>query len=107
MKFRNINDRKGAGFTLVEVLIALAFIAIGLLAYAALQIRVIDSNERILLKQDAVLQAEKDLASQIITVRRSSAGIESRVSAETTWTDRGGTHPYQVDGICAQVHAGW
>lgn len=95
------------GFTLVEVMIAVAFVAIALFGYIALQMRLIDSNERVLLKQQAVLKAESDLASQISKARRSEQTTPTAVVASGTWTDRSGTHEYKVDGLCQAIEAGW
>ena len=95
------------GFTLVEVMIAVAFVSIALFGYIALQMRLIDSNERVLLKQRAVLKAESELAQRISTKKRSATDTLTEVSASGTWTDRSGLHTYNVDGVCAGIKVGW
>lgn len=105
---RSLTGHRGkTGFTLVEVMIAITFVAIALFGYIALQMRLIDSNERVLLKQRAVLKAESELAQRISTKRRSATDTLTEVSATGTWSDRSGLHTYSVDGVSAGIKVGW
>ena len=103
MARRHLNS----GFTLVEVMIAVLFVSIALFGYIALQTRLIDSNERILLKQEAVLKAEQQMAVKIAATRRAATPGVTSVSATSKWTDRSGSHDYEVDGLAQAVLPGW
>lgn len=102
--------RKTTGFTLVELLIAVLFVSIALFGYIALQIRLIDSNEKLVSKQTALQEAEVKLAQSVSGFRRDAVSGFPTLSptvAETTWTDRNGTHTYQVDTLTTRIRPGW
>lgn len=89
---------------------ALLFVSIALFAYIALQIRLIDSNEKLVAKQGALAEAEGQLAQSVTGVRRAlDQGplelVHSR--AEGVWVDRNGEHRTKVDALTARVRAGW
>ena len=107
MKIRGIRYR---AFTLAELLIALLFISIALFGFIALQMRLLDSNERLQLKQEAVWKAESELAESIARVRASrdaTITAPQPVSAESAWSLRDNRHEYKVDSLILPVRAGW
>jgi Tfp pilus assembly protein PilV len=91
-------------------MVAMLFISIALFGYIALQMRLIDSNEKLVSKQTALQDAEVKLAQSVTAFRRDNLpGFPAllRTVAETTWTDRNGSHHYQVDTLTSPVRAGW
>ena len=98
------------GFTLAELMVALLFISIALFGYIALQMRLIDSSEKIISKQNALETAEAKLSQSATGYRRQSTSgrpITYRTVAEASWEDRNGTHHYLVDSLTLPVRAGW
>ena len=98
------------GFTIAEVLVALLFVSIALFGYIALQIRLIDSNEKLVAKQGALGQAEVQLAQSVTSFRRATEKGQPRLHptvAEGTWHDRTGEHRYEVDTLTTRVRSGW
>lgn len=95
---------------MAELLVALLFVSIALFGYIALQIRLIDSNEKLVSKQGALGEAEVQLAQSVTGSRRafSQGPIELTHSrAEGVWVDRNGEHRTKVDALTARVRAGW
>jgi Tfp pilus assembly protein PilV len=95
---------------MAELLVALLFISIGLFGYIALQIRLIDSNEKLVAKQTALQDAEVQLSQSVAAYRREeSHGFPplSPTIAKTTWSDRNGQHTYRVDTLTSPVRVGW
>lgn len=95
---------------MAELLLALLFICIALFGYIALQIRLIDSNEKLVSKQGALQEAEVKLAQSVTAFRRDTARGTPTLAptvAETQWTDRNGTHHYLVDTFTTRARAGW
>ncbi len=95
---------------MAELLVALLFVSIALFGYIALQIRLIDSNEKLVSKQGALGEAEVKLTQSVTGFRRSpEKGLPSLrpTVAEAAWTDRNGDHHYKVDSLTTRVRAGW
>jgi Tfp pilus assembly protein PilV len=95
---------------MAELLVALLFVSIALFGYIALQMRLIDSNEKLVSKQTALQEAEVKLAQSVTGFRRDHAPGFPALSptiAETSWTDRNGAHHYRVDTLTCSVRAGW
>lgn len=95
---------------MAELLVALLFVSIALFGYIALQIRLIDSNEKLVSKQIALQDAEVRLAQSVTGLRRDNTPGMANLApsvAETSWTDRNGTHLYRVDTLTTRVRAGW
>ncbi len=89
---------------------ALLFVSIALFGYIALQIRLIDSNEKLVAKQGALGQAEVQLAQSVTSFRRATEKGQPRLHptvAEGTWNDRTGEHRYEVDTLTTRVRSGW
>lgn len=98
------------GFTMAELLVAMLFVCIALFGYIALQMRLIDSNEKLVSKQSALQDAESKLATSVTCFRRDKTPGIAQLSptvAESTWTDRNGTHAYRVDTRTTRVRYGW
>ena len=95
---------------MAELMVALLFVCIALFGYIALQMRLIDSNEKLVSKQSALQDAETKLAASVLGFRRDKTPGIARLSptvAESTWTDRNGTHAYRVDTLTTPVRYGW
>lgn len=95
---------------MAELLVALLFVCIALFGYIALQMRLIDSNEKLVSKQTALREAEGKLASSVLAHRRDKTPGVSKLTptvAEAAWTDRNGTHTYRVDTLTTRVRYGW
>lgn len=95
---------------MAELLVALLFVSIALFGYIALQIRLIDSNEKLVSKQGALGEAEIRLAQSVTVLRRSpekGLPVLHSTVAQSVWTDRNGEHHYKVDSLTARVRAGW
>lgn len=89
---------------------ALLFVSIALFGYIALQIRLIDSNEKLVSKQGALTQAEVQLAQSVTSFRRAPEKGPPRLLptlAQGTWSDRNGEHRYEVDTLTTRVRPGW
>ena len=102
--------RSDRAFTMAELLVALLFVSIALFGHIALQIRLIDSNEKLVYKQGALGEAETKLAQSVTGFRRSpEVGLPTLHTSlsESTWTDRNGEHTYEVDSLTTRVRAGW
>lgn len=102
--------RKKRGFTLAESLVALWFVSIALFGYIALQIRLIDSNEKLVAKQEAIETAEVQLAQNATATRRTKDQAVYKLvpnTAKSSWADRNGTHDYLVDSLNAPVRYWW
>lgn len=85
-------SRRGRGFTLVEVLIALIVLSIGLLGIAAMYVETLRANRSALYRTQAISLAS-DLADRIRSNRTptnnyTGAGVNARAIADLTeWTD--------------------
>jgi Tfp pilus assembly protein PilV len=95
---------------MAELLVAILFVSIALFGYIALQMRLIDSNEKLVSKQAALQEAEQKLVQSVMLFRRDATSVSPPLSptvATASWTDRNGTHHYRVDTLTTPVRAGW